>query len=119
MIFTLIFSLIFGAGAIFVLAWNATVIASAVGVFTKFEVSQIPLGILRYMIHGLPEVTAYFLAALAGGILGAGFIRNGIKSKRFLHVIENVIILLFAAVIILIIAGLMEAYLTPLFFSPR
>ncbi|MDP3966224.1 MAG: stage II sporulation protein M [archaeon] len=116
MVFTLIFSLIFGAGAIFILAWNATVIASAVGVFTKFDLSQIPAGLLRYMIHGLPEITSYFLAALAGGILGTGFIRNGIKSQRFLHVIENVIILLFAAVIILIIAGFMEVYLTPLFF---
>jgi len=117
MIFTLLFSLIFGAGAIFVLAWNATVIASAVGVFTKFNLAQIPAGLLRYMIHGLPEITTYFLAALAGGILGTGFIRNGINSKRFLHVLENAIVLLFVAVIILIIAGFMEVYLTPLLFS--
>ena len=117
MIFTLLFSLIFGAGAIFILAWNATVIASAVGVFTNFNLSEIPLGLLRYMIHGLPEITTYFLAALAGGILGTGLIRNGVRSKRFLHVIENAIILLFAAVLILIIAGLMEVYLTPIFFQ--
>jgi len=117
MLFTLLFSLIFGAGAIFVLAWNATVIASAIGIFTRFEISQIPAGLLRYMIHGLPEITTYFLAALAGGILGTGFIRNGINSKRFLHVIENVFILLFVAIVILVIAGLMEVYLTPLFFN--
>ncbi|NCN52018.1 hypothetical protein GW931_03325 [archaeon] len=117
LIFTIFFSLIFGAGAIFILAWNATVIASAVGVFTKFDLSQIPLGLLRYMIHGLPEIAAYFLAALAGGILGTGFIRNGVNNKRFLHVLENAIVLLFVAVIILIIAGFMEVYLTPLFFS--
>ncbi len=117
LVFTLLFSLIFGAGAIFVLAWNATVIASAVGVFTKFQIADIPMGLLRYMIHGLPEITAYFLAALAGGILGTGLIRNGINNKRFLHVIENTIILLCAAIAILIIAALMEVYLTPLFFS--
>ncbi len=117
LIFTILFSLIFGAGAIFVLAWNATVIASAVGVFTKFNLADIPLGLLRYMIHGLPEITAYFLAALAGGILGTGFIRNGVNNKRFLHVLENAIVLLFAAVIILIIAGFMEVYLTPLLFN--
>ncbi len=117
MIFTLLFSLIFGAGAIFILAWNATVIASAVGVFTNFQLSDIPLGLLRYMIHGLPEVTTYFLAALAGGILGTGLIRNGINNRRFLHVIENVIILICAAIAILIIAALMEVYLTPLFFG--
>ncbi len=39
LIFTLVFSLIFGAGAIFVLAWNASVIAAAVGIFTKSQLS--------------------------------------------------------------------------------
>ena len=52
MIFTLIFSLIFGAGAIFILIWNASVIAAAIGVFTRYSVGEIPLGIARYMIHG-------------------------------------------------------------------
>jgi len=35
MLFTLLFSLVFGAGAIFILAWNASVIAGAIGIFTK------------------------------------------------------------------------------------
>jgi uncharacterized membrane protein SpoIIM required for sporulation len=116
LIFTLIFSLIFGAGAIFVLAWNATVIASAVGIFTNYRLSEMPIGIMRYMIHGLPEIGAYFVTALAGGILGVGIIRHGIRDRRFYHVLENVIILLFASIIILVIAGLMEVYLTPAFF---
>ena len=34
MIFTLVFSLIFGAGVIFILAWNASVIGAAIGIFT-------------------------------------------------------------------------------------
>lgn len=117
MIFTLIFSLIFGAGAIFVLAWNASVISAAIGIFTKYQITQIPLGIVRYMIHGFPEIAAYFITALAGGIFGVGIIRNGIKSQKSLRVIENVVILLFIAIIILIIAALIEVYLTPILFS--
>jgi uncharacterized membrane protein SpoIIM required for sporulation len=58
-----VFSLIFGAGAIFVLAWNASVIAAAVGIFSK-NIGNLPLGIARYMIHGIPEITAYFVAAV-------------------------------------------------------
>ncbi|MBT4376329.1 hypothetical protein HOD29_03060 [archaeon] len=116
MIFTLIFSLIFGAGAIFVLAWNATVIASAIGIFTKYKISGIPLGLARYMIHGLPEIGAYFITALAGGILGVGIMRNGIKSKKFLRVLENVIILLFVSILVLIVAALIEVYFTPILF---
>jgi uncharacterized membrane protein SpoIIM required for sporulation len=117
MIFTLIFSLIFGAGAIFVLAWNASVIAAAIGIFTKYNLHEIPLGILRYMIHGLPEIAAYFVTALAGGMFGVGIIRNGIKTKKFLRVIENTLILLFISILILILAALLEVYLTPIFFN--
>jgi len=113
LIFTLIFSLIFGAGAIFILSWNATVIASAVGIFAKYKFSQIPQGLMRYMVHGIPEIGSYFIAALAGGILGIGFLRHGIKDKRFYHVLENVILLLFISLVILIIAAFLEVYVTP------
>lgn len=116
LIFTLIFSLIFGAGAIFILAWNATVIASAIGIFTNYKISQIPMGLVRYMVHGIPEIGSYFIAALAGGILGTGLMRNGIRDKKFYHVLENVILLLFLAVVVLIISGIMEVYLTPLLY---
>ncbi len=116
MIFTLILSLIFGAGAIFVLAWNASVIAAAIGIFTQYRISEIPRGIFRYMLHGFPEIAAYFITALAGGIFGVGFIRNGWRSKRFLHVVENVALLLFISITILVIAALIEVYLTPLLF---
>ncbi|MEK6758080.1 MAG: stage II sporulation protein M [Nanoarchaeota archaeon] len=113
MIFTLVFSLIFGAGAIFVLAWNASVIAAAIGMFTKYHLSEIPCGLIRYMIHGFPEIAAYFVTALAGGIFGAGVIRNGLRSPKNLKVFENVMILIFISIIFLAIAGLIEVYFTP------
>ena len=117
MIFTLIFSLIFGAGAIFVLAWNASVISAAIGIFTRYQITEIPLGLLRYMVHGFPEITAYFIAALAGGMFGTGMMRHGIKNPHFIRVLENVLILLFIAILILILAAFMEVYLTPLLFK--
>ena len=116
MIFTLIFSLIFGAGAIFVLAWNASVISAAISIFAGHNISEIPLGISRYMIHGFPEIAAYFITALAGGIFGVGVIRNGIRSQRFIHVVENTAILLFVALIILLLAAVIEVYFTPILF---
>ena len=116
MIFTLVFSLIFGAGAIFVLAWNASVISTAIGVFSSNKISGIPMGIGRYMIHGFPEIAAYFITALAGGIFGVGFIRNGFRNPKFLRVVENVIILLFISILILVFAAFVEVYLTPKIF---
>jgi uncharacterized membrane protein SpoIIM required for sporulation len=117
MIFTLIFSLIFGAGAIFVLAWNASVISAAIGIFTSYKISEIPMGLLRYMIHGFPEIAAYFITALAGGIFGVGVIKNGIGSKKFLRVLMNVIVLILIAIVILILATVIEVYFTPLLFN--
>ena len=117
MIFTLIFSLIFGAGAIFILIWNASVIAAAIGVFTKYSIQEIPLGIARYMIHGLPEIGAYFVAALAGGIFGVGILRHGIKDERFYKVLQHSIMLLFIAIILILIGGIIEVYFTPMLFN--
>ena len=117
MIFTLVFSLIFGAGAIFVLAWNASVIAAAIGIFSKYQIIEIPFGVARYMIHGFPEIAAYFITALAGGIFGFGILKNGIKNPKFLKIIENTVVLLFIAIIILVIAAIIEVYLTPILFK--
>ncbi len=117
MIFTLIFSLVFGAGAIFILAWNASVISAAIGIFTQYNVKEIPMGIGRYMIHGFPEIAAYFVTALAGGIFGIGILRNGIKSPKMMRIFENVVIMLFIAIVILAIAAVIEVYFTPLIFG--
>jgi uncharacterized membrane protein SpoIIM required for sporulation len=116
MIFTLLLSLVFGAGAIFILAWNASVIAASIGIFTRYNLVDIPLGIARYMIHGFPEISAYFIAALAGGIFGVGVARHGIKNRMFAKVAQHVALLILISIALLVIAGLMEVYLTPLLF---
>ena len=64
----------------------------------------------------VPEIAAYFITALAGGIFGVGLIRHGLRDKRFLKIVENVILLIFLALVILIIAALLEVYITPLIF---
>lgn len=116
LIFTLVFSLIFGAGAIFVLAWNASVIAAAVGIFTKSSLLNLPLGIARYSIHGLPEIAAYFIAALAGGIISVSVIKHDTKSERFWNILQDSLNLLILAVIILFVAALLEVFVTPILF---
>ena len=116
LIFTLIFSLVFGAGAIFVLAWNASVIAAAIGIFTKSELSYLPLGVAKYMIHGLPEIAAYFIVAMAGGIVGIAVIRHDTKSDKFWNIMQDSLNLIILAVIVLFIAALIEVFITPALF---
>jgi len=113
MIFTLLFSLIFGAGAIFILVWNASVIAAAIGLFAKQGLWGLPCAYLRYLFHGIPEIAAYFVAALAGGIISVAIIRKDLRDERLWNILQDALILFIIAIVILIISGLMEVYLTP------
>jgi uncharacterized membrane protein SpoIIM required for sporulation len=116
LIFTIIFSLMFGAGAIFILIWNASVIAAAMGIFVKGSIYQLPIALMRYMIHGIPEIAAYFIGALAGGILSVALIRKDLVGERKWLILQDSVLLTIIAVVILIIAAVMEVYLTPVFF---
>jgi uncharacterized membrane protein SpoIIM required for sporulation len=116
LIFTLVLSLIFGAGVIFVLAWNASVIAAAIGIFSKAQLSSMPLALLRYLIHGLPEIASYFIVALAGGIISVAVIKHETRTEKFWEVLQDSINLIIAAIIILFLAALMEVYITPALF---
>lgn len=116
LIFTLVFSLIFGAGAIFILAWNASVISAAVGIFSKSNLSNLPLGIARYMIHGIPEIGAYFIGALAGGIVSIAVIKHDVHSEKFWTILQDSLNLVIIAVVVLFLAALIEVFITPAIF---
>jgi len=116
LIFTLVFSLIFGAGAIFILAWNASVISAAIGIFSKSDLGNLPLGLLRYMIHGIPEIAAYFAGALAGGIISVAVIKHDVHSEKFWVILQDSLNLIIFSVVILFIAALIEVFVTPIFF---
>ena len=116
LIFAVVFSVIFGAGGIFILSWNATVIAAAMVIFAKSDIYSLPLSLGRYMIHGIPEIAAYFIGTLAGGIIGLAIVRKEFKTSRFWDIIYDSIILIVVAILILVIAGLIEVFLTPKLF---
>ena len=116
LIFTLIFSLLFGAGVIFILAWNASVIAAAIGIFAKSQLVALPLGIARYALHGIPEIAAYFTVALAGGMVSVAVIKHELGTEKFWEVLEDSLHLIIISIAVLFIAALLEVYVTTLIF---
>jgi len=132
LLFAILFALIYGAGAIFILTWNATVIATAIGNFIRSNIAlyaastglvkagayfQIfSLGLLRYAIHGIPEIMAYFYGGLAGGIISVAIIRRHYLTKNFNYIIRDTLQLLLIAFSFLFVAALLEVYVTPLLF---
>jgi uncharacterized membrane protein SpoIIM required for sporulation len=117
LIFTLIFSLVFGAGAIFILAWNASVISAAIGIFAKSNIANLPMGMMRYMIHGIPEIGSYFAGALAGGMISIAIINHEAKSEKFWVILQDSLNLVILAVVLLFLASLIEVFITPAIFS--
>ncbi len=132
LLIAIIFSFIYGAGAIFVLTWNATVIGIAIGYFIKTELLLIAqltgitkavsflevmyVGIFQYLIHGFFEILGFFVGALAGGIISVAIIRHDIGTAKFEHIILDAADLLLIAVSLIFFAAILEVWITPIFF---
>ncbi len=115
-----ILSTIFGAGAIFILAWNASVISvyisSVINSFIREGVSTelayilgVPAGLGSIALHGLPEIAAYFVAAMAGGMLSVGIIRERFKG-HFEKIFVDSLLFLGLAEALIVVAAVLEAY---------
>ncbi len=116
LLFTLIFSLIFGAGVIFILAWNATVIGAAMGIFTDYKLSSIFAGIARFFLHGIFEIASYFIIALAGGMVSVAVVNHEAGTSKFWDILQDSLNLIIVSVVVLFIAALVEVFVTPIFF---
>ena len=130
--FSILFSFIYGAGAIFILTWNATVIGAAIGNFIRANISSytsslglldagnyfhvVSLGLLKYSAHGIPEIAAYFYGGLAGGILSVALIRKHFKTEKFSKIMVDFSELILIAIGFLVAAAFLEVYVTPVLF---
>ena len=117
--FCLLFAFFYGFGAIFILTWNASVIGAAIGDTVRSSVgvgffSSISAGLLKYLIHGIPEIVAYFTAGLAGGIISIAVINHDFKSPMFKHVLKDSIDLIVISLLLLVAAAVLEVFVSPL-----
>jgi len=78
--------------------------------------SALPLGLLRYAIHGIPEIASYFIVALAGGMVSVAVIKHETGTERFWEILHDSLNLIIIAVVVLFIAALLEVFVTPLLF---
>lgn len=114
---SLILAFFYGAGAIFILVWNASVMGFVIGNLTKNSLGLIgiPVAFTKYFVHGIPEMLSYLIAAFAGGLiytsLWKGDFFNKDKNKK---IIFDCLILIMISIIILIIAAFIEVYISPI-----
>jgi hypothetical protein len=118
MLVSFVLSLFYGAGAIFLIVLNASIFASSLvdvirvkipvglGFAGTYAFVGCNLGIMLF--HGIPEVGAYLIAAIAGGVLSTAISREKFMSKRFRHFIKEALYMLILATLIVLLAAIME-----------
>jgi uncharacterized membrane protein SpoIIM required for sporulation len=132
LIFCILFAFFYGAGAIFILTWNASVVAAAIGNLIKLGLAKyaavgglakmaavtqtVSYSFSRYLFHGVPEMVAYMVAGLAGGIISVAVINHDFRTDAFQKIVMDASSLLMIAIGILFLAAVMESYLTPVLF---
>ena len=105
MLVCFILSLLFGTGAVFIIAWNASVLGVYIGSLSK-SIFHIPIVTLSFLPHGIPEICGYLCAGLAGGILSAAIMRGHNKKILKIIFIDSLKILFLGAILILLGAGI-------------
>jgi len=133
MVFALLFSFIYGSGAIFILTWNASVISVAIGTVIREILANAALsvgsvsistyftavstGLSRYLIHGIPEIGAFFIAGLAGGLISIGMLRYELFDDNFGLIMKDALFLTFVAIILIVLSAVIEVSISPLIYS--
>jgi len=115
--FAFLLSFLFGTGALFIVAWNASVVGVFLGIFAKKMVAfenkflsalfGILVGGSSIALHGIPEVMAYFISGIAGGVLSVGIFNKKYRKR----IIKDSLYFYFLSVIFLFIAALIESFL--------
>ncbi len=111
-LFFFILSLFYGSGSMFLLSWNSSILGVMWGNIVKVSLSLMdPLVFVQNVFFIfpflLPEVEAYFLASIAGGIVSV----NLDNKKKLETVMNDSLIFLVLSIVLIVVAGAIEAVL--------
>lgn len=104
-------SLFYGVGALFLIVLNASIFATFLLKFSEIAASKLSSGLL--LLHFIPEVLGFLLAAIAGGVISKAIIREKPGTIQFRNVVKDGTILLLLAIVVILIAAILEAFVTP------
>lgn len=127
LLWAILFSFIYGAGAIFLISWNASIIGVVIGRDILGLVAQYQtvgpglqlaaayahglFNALGFLPHGLPEAMGYFIGAIAGAIISVAISKQKYKTHEFEIIAKDAFFLMLLALGCIIAGALIEAYL--------
>lgn len=113
LLLVLLFSFVFGAGAVYIITWNASIVGVLIGMTAKAETGNVllnyvvalPISLIKLFPHGIFEVGAYFFGGLAGGMLSAMIVRGDWKRA---DVFKDVLAVFLIATLLVAIGAIIE-----------
>jgi len=117
MLIIFLLSIIYGAGSVLVVVWNASAWGAIFGYYTQLN-SKNPLAYLIILLisvfmHTFMEAGAYFIAAIAGAVISRAIINRKLRPERFNIILFDGLTLVIIALLLIIVAALVESYVTP------
>lgn len=123
MIMCFLASFLFGAGALWIISWNASVVAAFIGSKIKTELASLPVmhaylvGLPKYSLSlalwGILEIAAYLVAGLAGGIISVAVAKHKFNSEEFWFTVFDGMFLLLVSVALIFVGAWIEHFFIP------
>ncbi len=111
-----VLAVFYGAGAIFLITYNASFFAAFVTeLISRWAPATHLIGVS--LLHLLPESAGYILTAIAGATLSRALIHEKISGQPFRNVLKNCFLLLILAIAFILLAAFIETYVTAPVFS--
>jgi len=118
-----LFSIVFGVGSILFLIWNASAWGAILGYISKQSamiIGQNPLvyffsQFLKFFPHLIVEAASYFFAIMAGIVISQTIISERVNGEKFRLTMMEGFLLFGISLVLLVVAGILEVYVFPLF----
>ncbi len=114
-----VLSLFYGAGAVFLVVFNASIFSAFILSFMQKigEGMQLyAMGI--FSLHLVPELLGFLFAAVAGGVISKALLKEKFGTEEFSNVFKDATLILIIAVALILIAAFLETFVTtPFFYS--
>ncbi|MEM0359923.1 MAG: stage II sporulation protein M [Candidatus Diapherotrites archaeon] len=106
MMLAVLLSVLFGAGALFLIIWNASIVGVLVG---QNAVAENHLMFFSLLPHGIPEFGGYFLGAVSGGLISVALAKKKYYPHEFQMIARDSFLLLLIALFSLLVGAAIEA----------
>ena len=110
-IIAFILSVFYGAGALFLIVLNASIFAGFIFYVIR-EIGNAFSVLSLFLIHLVPELSGFLLAAIAGGVVSRAIMKERFGSDEFRNIMRDALVLLLIAVGLIIISAFLEVFVS-------